>query len=98
LQEKRPGRWSLSAANDLKEIARYIRRDSPAAARAVAKILFREAEGLNIFPGRGRPGRIPGTRELIVAGLPYIVVYRVSDAATHILRVYHGAREWPEGL
>ena len=91
-------RWTPSAARDLKEIARYIRRDNPAAASAVAKVLYREAEGLIILPGRGRPGEIPGTRELIVPGLPYIIVYRIAGPAIHILRVYHGARNWPAPL
>ena len=98
MEEKKPVRWTPSAASDLKEITRYIRRDNPAAAHAVAKRLFRAAEGLNLFPGRGRPGRIPGTRELIVTDLPYIIAYRISDAAIHILCIYHGARAWPEEL
>lgn len=91
-------RWTPLAANDLVEIARYIQRDNPAAARAVAGSLYHEAESLSAFPRRGRPGRIPETRELIVGGLPYIIVYRISDEAVHILRIYHGARDWPVKL
>jgi plasmid stabilization system protein ParE len=41
-------------------------------------------------------GRIPGTRELVVPGLPYIVLYEVADTAVQILHIYHGARNWPE--
>jgi toxin ParE1/3/4 len=41
-------------------------------------------------------GRIAGTRELVVPPLPYIIVYQVKSSAVHILRVYHGARNWPE--
>ena len=95
MQDELKVRWTPSAAKDLKEITRYIRRDNPAAASAVAKVLYREAEGLNILPGRGRPGQIPETRELIVPGLPYIIVYRISGTAIHLLRIYHGARNWP---
>ena len=46
----------------------------------------------------GRPGRVPGTRELVIAQTPYVVPYLVQGAAIQILRVYHGARRWPEGF
>ena len=39
--------------------------------------------------------RIEGTRELVFAGLPYIVVYRIQDQDLEILRIYHGAQDWP---
>ena len=97
MPEKLQVRWTPSAAKDLREITRYIRRDNPDAARAVAKRLYDEAECLNILPGRGRIGKVPGTRELIVPGLPYIVVYQVISTAVRILRIYHGARNWPGG-
>ena len=51
--------------------------------------------GLDLFPDRGRIGRIAGTRELIFAPLPYIAVYRVNDDAVEILRIYHSAQDWP---
>jgi addiction module RelE/StbE family toxin len=88
-------RWTAPAAQDLQEIARFIRKDSPSAARAVAKALFDAANSLDIFPLRGRTGRVAGTRELVVPGLPYIVVYQVAAAAIQILHIYHGARNWP---
>jgi len=40
-------------------------------------------------------GRVAGTRELVVVGTPYIVVYRIEPAAVVILRVLHGAQRWP---
>ena len=46
----------------------------------------------------GRPGRVPGTRELVIPGTPYIVPYRVQGEAIQILRVYHSARRWPESF
>ena len=46
----------------------------------------------------GRPGRVPGTRELVVPGTRYLVPYRVTGDTLQILRVYHGARNWPEGF
>jgi addiction module RelE/StbE family toxin len=87
-------RWTAPAAKDLQEITRYIRRDSPSAARAVAKALFDAANALDLFPLRGREARVAGTRELVVPGLPYIVVYQVTGAAIQILHIYHGARNW----
>jgi toxin ParE1/3/4 len=44
----------------------------------------------------GRPGRVPGTRELVVSDTPFILPYRVRDSAVEILAVFHGARQWPE--
>lgn len=88
-------RWTIPAAQDLEEITLYIQRDSESAARAVAKALFDAANSLDLLPSRGRVGRIPGTRELVVTGLPYIVLYEVADTAVQILHIYHGARNWP---
>ena len=88
-------RWTAPAAQDLQEIARYIRKDNPSAARAIAKALFDAGNGLDGFPYKGRVGRIAGTRELVLSGSPYIIVYEVTAAAIHILHIYHGARNWP---
>ncbi|MDB5571288.1 MAG: addiction module toxin, RelE/StbE family [Hyphomicrobiales bacterium] len=46
----------------------------------------------------GRPGRVAGTRELLVAGAPYVVAYRVNGAVIDILGVLHTARRWPEAF
>jgi toxin ParE1/3/4 len=53
---------------------------------------------LSDFPYLGRSGRIPGTRELVVAGSPFIVPYRVREDVIEILTVFHAARRWPEEL
>jgi toxin ParE1/3/4 len=47
-------------------------------------------------PQMGRPGRVSGTREFVVPRTSYIVPYRVRDNRIQVLRVYHGARRWPE--
>ena len=87
-------RWTESATKDLRLITRYIRQDSAAAARAVAKATVDAAESLSSFPLKGREGRIASTREFVVSGLPYIIVYKVTRTAIQIVHIYHGARNW----
>ncbi|CAK7262210.1 type II toxin-antitoxin system RelE/ParE family toxin [Shinella sp. YE25] len=50
------------------------------------------------FPESGRTGRVAGTRELVVTGTPYLAAYLVSGETVRILRVLHGAQQWPEEL
>jgi len=88
-------RWTEPAAQDIEHIAEYIQKERPDSATAVARSLFDAVDLLGYMLARGRVGRIPGTRELVVSGLPYIIVYRLTSAAVQILRIYHGARDWP---
>ncbi len=88
-------RWTEAAARDLEEITLYIGKDSPNAARAVAKTLFDAANSLDRFPFKGRAGRIRGTRELPLPPLPYIIVYAVNKEGVSILQICHGARNFP---
>jgi toxin ParE1/3/4 len=89
-------RWSPDAAADLEGIVDYIRRDNPEAAYRVGKTIYDRIAKVASFPHCGRVGRIDGTRELALAPLPYIVVYRVVEPATvEIVNVIHGAQRWP---
>ena len=88
-------RWSPEAAEDLEHIVDRIRLDNPEAARQVAEIIYGGCANLENFPDRGRIGRITDTRELIFAPLPYIVVYRVRSSTVEIVRIFHGAQNWP---
>jgi len=88
-------RWTTPAAEDLYRIVERIRRDNPAAASKVAKAVFDGCGSLRDFPYRGRKGRIEGTRELVFPGLPYIAVYQIKDQFLDVLRIYHGAQDWP---
>ncbi|MEO5336194.1 MAG: type II toxin-antitoxin system RelE/ParE family toxin [Magnetospirillum sp. WYHS-4] len=72
-------------------------KNPPAAARLDERIRDSVAS-LAEFPNRGRPGRIVGTRELVMSDLPYIVVYRVTFDQLWILRIMHGARSLPEAF
>ncbi len=89
-------RWLKRALRNLDEEAEYIARDNP---KAAARIVERIAAGvvrLGNQPASGRIGRVPGTRELVITGTPYIVPYRVRTNTVEILRVFHAARKWPE--
>jgi toxin ParE1/3/4 len=55
----------------------------------------RSPDGVRL-PNIGRPGRVPGTRELVVSGTPFVTVYRVESNVLWVLRVLHGARRWPD--
>ncbi len=88
-------RWTIPAANDLYNIVQRIRKDNPTAAAESASILYDGCGSLRDFPRRGRTGRIEGTRELVFPSLPYIVVYRIQDQTVEVLRIYHGAQDWP---
>lgn len=88
-------RWTPEAATDLQQIARHILRDNPSAARSVVRTLTEGIERLSKFPNLGRPGQVSNTRELVFASLPYIAIYRLKDEVVEILRIYHGAQDWP---
>ncbi len=48
-------------------------------------------------PRAGRQGRLKNTRELVIDGYPFIVIYRerISTNTVEILRVLHDAQRWP---
>lgn len=88
------------AEHDLGDIVDYIASDNPDAAANVYKKIVVAANRLIDFPAMGRSGWLPGTRELVIPNLPYIVVYQVDatrDTVT-ILAVFHGARDLVHAL
>ena len=89
-------RWTEPAARDLTTICDYIEEhNGKVMARRVALSVYERVGGLENFPETGRGGRRAGTRELVVTGLPYVVIYRVRHDAIEILRILHGAQRWP---
>ena len=89
--------WSPEAIDDLAALRAYIAKDDPAAAQRVALRIVESVEMLlSENPDVGRPGRVPGTRELVISRTPFIVPYRVRGQSIQVLRVYHGACRWPE--
>lgn len=91
-------KWSVFAQADRDAIFDYIEADSPQAAITVDDRIRQQIETLAHFPESGRPGRIDGTRELVVLHTPYIVAYFIKGDTVRILRVLHGARRWPEDI
>jgi len=91
-------RWLRTALANLDAEAEYIAEDNPAAAGRTVQRILRAVRLLEKNPAMGRAGRVAGTRELVVAGTPYVLPYRVRGEALEILRVFHAARKGPEKL
>jgi toxin ParE1/3/4 len=89
-------RWLRRALKNLDEEAEYIARDDPEAAARLVERIAASVDRLASYPALGRHGRVPGTRELMIAGTAYVVPYRVRGESVEILRIFHGARRWPE--
>lgn len=94
---KRSVRWSTDALTDLADQVSYIAAENPSAARRVADAIDKTALALGEMP-IGRPGRVTGTYEKSVTGLPYILAYAITQASGEetvaIVRVIHTARDW----
>jgi toxin ParE1/3/4 len=92
-------KWSQEALDDLRSLVEFIAIENPSAGVDMG---FRIVEAIETLlpdhPHIGRPGRVNGTRELVISGTPFVVPYRVKADTLQILRVYHGARRWPEAF
>ncbi len=88
-------RWLRKALQNLDDEAAYIAAEDPKAARAVVDHVQAAVASLAEQPALGRPGRVPGTRELIVLQTHYVVPYRVRGEVIEILRVFHTSRRTP---
>jgi toxin ParE1/3/4 len=88
--------WSQTAISNLIEIRNYIEQDKPVAARQLAERILKSVERIAEHPHLGRAGREPETRELIVAGTPYIIVYRIFRGHLSILAILHAAQDKSE--
>ena len=89
-------RWLAVARADLLAIAEYIARHNQTAPYTVHEAIRHQVGRLAEHPQSGRPGRVKGTRELVVSGTRYIVAYRMAGEVVTILRVLHGAQQWPK--
>ncbi len=89
-------RWTRLALQDLRHLHEYIAEDNPSAANRMVTRIQDATQRLKIHPQMGRPGRVQGTRELVIAGSPYIVVYILGDSEIQIVAVIHSAMRWPD--
>jgi addiction module RelE/StbE family toxin len=87
--------WTRSARSDRREIFEFIQLDSVRAAVKIDSLFAAKADLLKLFPKAGRPGRVPGTRELL-AHRHYFIVYRILGDSIQILRLLHTSRQWPQ--
>lgn len=86
--------WTLSAEQDRADIVDFIAQDNPLAAIRMDEVFAAAAGRLAEQPLMGRPGQIPGTRELIPHD-SYRLVYEVQTDTVWILALVHTARLWP---
>ena len=92
--------WTEFAIADLDKIEVYISaQGSPAAAiDQVLRVIEVAEKVLLEHSSAGCSGRVKGTRELVITGTPFVIIYRLKMQLSQIqvLRVLHYARQWPE--
>jgi len=86
--------WTQGAADDLESIVVHIQRDSPDAARRVAKVIFDTIMSLPSTPFRGRKRTEDSGREIVFAPWPYIAVYEVAGEIIYVKAIRHTSRNW----
>lgn len=86
--------WTRLAHTDRSTIRTYIAHDNPAAAIALDTLFSRRTRQLATHPDIARPGRVTGTRALVVHE-DCIAIYDRTGDTMRILRILHAARQWP---
>jgi toxin ParE1/3/4 len=88
--------WTDQATRQLDQTHDYIAlSNSQEIAAQITMHVAISVEQLATFPMSGRPGRVSGTRELVISNSPFIVAYSVDQERIVILAIYHGAQQWP---
>lgn len=87
-------KWHEDAVGDLVALRRYISLENPQAAQRVAAKILDRVLLLKEHPMLGKSGRISATRELVVSGTPYTIIYLPQSDVLTILRVFHQAQRW----
>ncbi|HWE62889.1 MAG TPA: type II toxin-antitoxin system RelE/ParE family toxin [Chloroflexota bacterium] len=88
-------RLSEAARDDLRAIYAYYAERNPASADRVVGTILKAANGLTSFPLLGKYGAVEGTRERLVTRYPYRIIYSIEDDSIVVLRIIHGAQQWP---
>ena len=87
--------WTRAAQIDAAQAFGYLAERSPDAARTLEQRIFAAVDGLERYPFSGPVGVVQGTRQLVVPRTRYKVIYTVEPDRALVLRVLHGARQWP---
>lgn len=91
--------WSKQAVRQLDQAYDYIAlSNSKSIAEQVISQIIKSVERLATFPMSGRPGRVSGTRELVIPDTPFVVAYTRQKNQIVILAIYHGAQQWPDAF
>ena len=88
-------RWLPQTQSNRLEQLDYIAQDNPLAAISQDQEIERQINVLLAHPKMGRPGRVTGTRELVISSTPFVVIYRLQGQSIDVLRLLHSAQQWP---
>ncbi len=88
--------WLNKALRNLDEIAAYIAQENPKSAADVMDLIIEQVNQLAMQPAMGRPGRVVGTRELVISNTHYLVPYRIKNNRVEVLRVFHTSQKPPK--
>jgi toxin ParE1/3/4 len=88
-------RWLPQAQSNRLEQLEFIAQDNPLAAINQDEEIERQINMLLAHPQMGRPGRVAGTRELVISSTPFVVIYRLQGQSIEVLRLLHSAQQWP---
>jgi len=90
--------WSRRAIRHLVCSRKYIEKNSEQTAALVAKRIVKAVDLLQAHPEIGCPGRVVGTRELVVPETPFIIPYRVRGERLELIAIFRGRQKWPTKL
>ncbi|NNH61790.1 type II toxin-antitoxin system RelE/ParE family toxin [Rhizobium laguerreae] len=90
-------KWLQQALLDREAQIRHVFAQNPKAAIALDDVIRHQAKMLADHPEAGRGGRLDGTRELVIPRTTFLLIYRIDRKAqrVEILRLLHGAQQWP---
>jgi toxin ParE1/3/4 len=89
-------KWLRTALKNFDNEVTHVAADDQVAGRLVARRIMEAVTLLSTQPAMGRPGRVSGTRELLVPKTRYLIPYRVRRGVIEILRVFHSSRRPPK--
>lgn len=87
--------WSTRFRDELRREVIYLKARNPAVAEEVRQRIVKSVRRLQRFPEAGRAWRLAGSRELVIPGLPYIVIYKITTEAIVVASLFHASREVP---